>query len=340
MLNEKQGHLAVLAHSMEPYLRGELFRNGIPFHATDDVLQEVYERLLLCERPEELRDPPAFIRRVAFIASESWRRREKHSATLSAMLRAFTPEDSNSAATLETNILATEELARFNATLPTNLLPVFLRVSEGYNIGEVAREMNISPRAVRYRLRKLAALSGYDTNYTTPKLQLGSGTPIYDARRAILVPRNEIIRCVEPKLVVASSAIAERLKRCPEAVHNLHSRQFEQLIAEILEDWGWQVHLTPATRDKGIDILACMDSEVGKLLWLVEAKRYSPDHKVGFGMVQRLYGAFASHGATHGMLVTTSTFTAPARELQSKHHYQLTLREYADVVKWIRNYGG
>ena len=88
-----------------------------------------------------------------------------------------------------------------------------------------------------------------------------------------------------------------------------------------------------------MDILAYMESEVGTLLWLVEAKRHSPHRKVGFGIVQRLYGSFASHGATHGMLVTTSTFTAPARELQLKHHYQLTLREYADVTKWIQGYG-
>jgi restriction system protein len=60
---------------------------------------------------------------------------------------------------------------------------------------------------------------------------------------------------------------------------------------------------------------------------------------VGFDLVQRLYGAFASQGATHAMLVTTSTFTGSAREFQLKHRYQLTLREYADVVKWINEYG-
>src|SRR3569833_1400557 len=88
-----------------------------------------------------------------------------------------------------------------------------------------------------------------------------------------------------------------------------------------------------------MDMLATLDIDFGRLVWLIEAKRYGPHRKVGFDLVQKLYGAYTSYGATHGMLVTTSSFTTPARDLQEKHQYQLTLREYRDVVKWIEHYG-
>ncbi len=96
---------------------------------------------------------------------------------------------------------------------------------------------------------------------------------------------------------------------------------------------------TTKAQDGGFDIPATLDTELGRLMWPIETKLYGTHHKVGFDLVQRPYGVYASYVATHGMLVTSSSFTTPARELQAKHSYHLTLREYRDVLNWIERYG-
>ena len=142
-----------------------------------------------------------------------------------------------------------------------------------------------------------------------------------------------------PQILIASAALAQRLKREPQSVYNLAPRQFELLIAELLEDLGYRVEITPATRDGGKDLLAYLEPELGTLLCLVEAKRYGREHKVGVDIVRSLYGTVSDAQANQGMLITTSTFTQDAREFQRRHRYVLALKDYADLERWIRSYG-
>ena len=121
-------------------------------------------------------------------------------------------------------------------------------------------------------------------------------------------------------------------------MRNLTPRQFEQMLAELLDDMGWEVELTQATRDGGKDILAYMNTELGRLLCLVDAKRYREDRTIGVGMVRTLYGTLCDYQANSAMMVTTSSFSPDAKEFQQRHQYQLTLRDYSDVVKWITQY--
>lgn len=46
------------------------------------------------------------------------------------------------------------------------------------------------------------------------------------------------------------------LNKHPEKLYDLSPRKFEELIAAILEDLGFEVELTQATRDGGSDIIA------------------------------------------------------------------------------------
>jgi hypothetical protein len=129
------------------------------------------------------------------------------------------------------------------------------------------------------------------------------------------------------------------IERRPEAIHDLSPRQFEELVADLLSDMGCETMLTLRTRDGGKDILAYLDTCVGRALCLVETKKYRPDRPVGVDLVRALYGTLCDHGATSAMLVTTSSFTSGAREWQRRHSYRLCLREYADLVTWLQHYG-
>jgi len=154
----------------------------------------------------------------------------------------------------------------------------------------------------------------------------------------LAAPQQEILQVVQPKIILANDVLLEELKRHPHKVHELTSRKFEELLADILKDMGWEVELTKATRDGGRDILGYIDTGIRKILCLVEAKKYRQDRKIGVEMVRTLYGTLCHYQANSAMLVTTSSFAKDARDFQKQHEWQLDLREYGDVVKWIEAY--
>jgi HJR/Mrr/RecB family endonuclease len=163
--------------------------------------------------------------------------------------------------------------------------------------------------------------------------------PLYELSNHILIPKKEIITVATPVLVSASNQLIASLQKQPTDMHKLTPREFEKLLADLLADMGWEVELTKQTRDGGADILAYLNTDIGRLLCLVEAKHYREDRKIGVDLVRTLYGTLFDAQANSAMMVTTSTFTKDAKEFQQKHQYQLTLRDYADIVTWILKYG-
>lgn len=147
-----------------------------------------------------------------------------------------------------------------------------------------------------------------------------------------------LIKVVQPKIVTASENIVQNLKNRPNDIYRISPRSFEELIAELLDDMGWDVHLTTQTRDGGRDILAYLNTDIGKILCLVEAKRYGRDKPVGVSVIRNLYGTLCDEQANNAMLVTTSYFTSDARNFRARHSYMLSLKEYDDVVAWISRY--
>lgn len=163
--------------------------------------------------------------------------------------------------------------------------------------------------------------------------------PLYDIQNDILVPKNKIITETKPIIVSANHKLITSLRQQPGNLRNLSPREFEELLADLLRDMGWDVELTKQTRDGGADILAYMSTDIGRLLCLVEAKHYREDRKIGVDLVRTLYGTLCDAQANSAMLVTSSSFTSDAKTFQQKHKYQLNLREYADVVDWILKFG-
>lgn len=194
-------------------------------------------------------------------------------------------------------------------------------------------------------LAKLAAELGNHPLALTLAAQLAKTTPTPELVAMLreklyeldgdVEAREPIIQVVRPKIVIATDQLIEQLSRQPADLYKLPPRKFEELIAELLRDMGWEVHLTKQTRDGGRDILAFLNTELGRFLCLVEAKRYSPERPVGVEIVRNLYGALSDEQANSALLVTTSYFSPDVREFQRRHVYQISLREYKDVVDWI-----
>lgn len=124
--------------------------------------------------------------------------------------------------------------------------------------------------------------------------------------------------------------------RHPELLHSLPPRKFEELIASVFRQSGFEVELTPETRDGGIDIIAVQKSGfAGSSLHLIECKRYLPHNTVGIGIVQRLLGVVEQHRATKGIVVTTSSFTRDAIVVAESAKHRLVLNEYSKVAAWL-----
>lgn len=95
--------------------------------------------------------------------------------------------------------------------------------------------------------------------------------------------------------------------RYPELLYSLSSRKFEELVATVFRNNGFDVELTPETRDGGVDIFAIQKNGfAGSTLHIVECKRYRPENKVGIGVVQRMLGVVEQHRATQGIIVMTT----------------------------------
>lgn len=128
------------------------------------------------------------------------------------------------------------------------------------------------------------------------------------------------------------------LSRHPDSIYSLAPRKFEELVANILSDLGYETTLTPQTWDGGFDIRAVRKDGVGDFLYVVECKRYAPDRPVGVGHVRSLYGTRNDTGASSAILVTSSYFTKPAKAYQRHHPYELSLRDRENLKRWLEAY--
>ncbi|MCJ7646407.1 restriction endonuclease [bacterium] len=148
---------------------------------------------------------------------------------------------------------------------------------------------------------------------------------------------------IVPKLIIDVSnefnnKLIHMINRDPELLFNLSSYQFEEIVAEIFDAFGYKVELTSSTRDGGYDIIAIGTPKDVMLKFLIECKRYRKEHKVEISHVRSLYGIKLHTKVSKALLVTTSTFTEPARKFEKEHIWELELKDYNDVIKWISLY--
>lgn len=141
------------------------------------------------------------------------------------------------------------------------------------------------------------------------------------------------------RIIVDARAINDEfLRRAaddPNFVFTISSREFEELVAELLSRRGYDVQLTPQTRDGGKDIYAARRDDLGTFLYIVECKRYAPDNPVGVEVIRALHGVADIERVTGAMVVTTSYYSSEARALEEKIKYRMSLKEYLDLRRWL-----
>ncbi|HKO37456.1 MAG TPA: restriction endonuclease [Solirubrobacterales bacterium] len=143
-----------------------------------------------------------------------------------------------------------------------------------------------------------------------------------------LDPHSRSLESVGRGVRAVSEDLMARVKQDPDQVHSLTSRQFEEFVAALYEKHGFEVELTPATGDGGVDLYAVRYMPFGKMLTVVECKRNAPHRRVGVELVRSLHGALEDKGASIGVLATTSSFTSGAKAYQDRHAFRLRLQDW------------
>lgn len=132
--------------------------------------------------------------------------------------------------------------------------------------------------------------------------------------------------------------LIREFSRNPSYLYNISPRKFEELIAHLLSDLGYEIILTPQTRDGGKDLYAIQKTRIGPILSIIECKRYAPDKPVGVELVRSLYAVKVAERANIGVLFTTSYFTRDALEFKRSVGYELNLNDFNFIVDMIKQY--
>ncbi len=92
--------------------------------------------------------------------------------------------------------------------------------------------------------------------------------------------------------------------------------RFDGFVVDLLERSGYATKTTPSYEDHGNDILA----EKGGEIILVKAVKKSLDEKIGLKEVRNAVDIMESFNANRTILVTNTSFTKTAREVEHKSH--------------------
>ena len=114
-------------------------------------------------------------------------------------------------------------------------------------------------------------------------------------------------------------------------------REFEKLIAYLLESEGWEIELMQGTKDGGIDVISKrVDPILGNLKALWQAKKYGLKSKVRLSHVRELSAIRDRIHATKAVIVTTSHLTRGAIEWVLQARYRLGSKEQAEMENWVK----
>lgn len=118
---------------------------------------------------------------------------------------------------------------------------------------------------------------------------------------------------------------------------------FERLLIDLLVAMGYGGSSEDAARelgksgDDGVDGVIDQDA-LGVDQIYIQAKRYAESNKVGAGDIRDFFGALNLKNASKGIFITTSDFTAQARETAQKLSMRIVLINGNELAKLMLRY--
>jgi len=129
----------------------------------------------------------------------------------------------------------------------------------------------------------------------------------------------------------------ERICRDHRKIHELHPREFEELVAELMMRDGWRVDLTKQSRDGGCDLICLKSMDDMEFKLIGECKRNAVNRKIGVGILRGLQTVISDESAHKGAIFTTSYFTKDSVDYSNRYDpKKIELRDLDYIINWVR----
>jgi len=164
--------------------------------------------------------------------------------------------------------------------------------------------------------------------------------PISDERKRdfLRLQRWEWVqKLAERRLFDLHSEVFEHFAGNPEAMQNLHWRQFEEFLDSVFRNQGFRTELGPGSDDGGVDLRLYQSETIPEIVTLVQAKKYASPIKLE--AVAALTGVAQMERAPQAMFVTASRYQPKARQFAHNTRSRLdmptlTLVDAGGVAEW------
>lgn len=149
----------------------------------------------------------------------------------------------------------------------------------------------------------------------------------------------EVATSMEPGViecfVECNAKLLRYVQQHPEALDQLDSGVFEEIVAKIFQNEGFETERISSWNqaDGGVDLIAIrkLDSEY-PVRFAIQCKRFSRDRSVSAAPIRALAGVLDRFHAHVGVVATTTYFTRPAREEVRRHLWKIHLRDYDNIA--------
>jgi restriction endonuclease Mrr len=126
-------------------------------------------------------------------------------------------------------------------------------------------------------------------------------------------PEEEKIELRVRAIVRESMArLAKIIAENPLALYSIEWRELEKIMAEVFSGIGFEVELTPPSKDKGRDIILNLKLNDGERSYLVELKHWLSESKVGGKPVRQFVNVVVNESRSGGIFLSTLGYTKNA----------------------------
>ncbi len=160
----------------------------------------------------------------------------------------------------------------------------------------------------------------------------------------IVLPNKNIVNSpvisIKKDVLRINDSLMRYIAEEPMSMHELSSREFEIIIAELFKKLGYETELTKQTRDGGVDIYIAEKTNIGKFLFLVECKHYASNRSVGIEVIRNMYGVLGMNKRkpTGGIIATTSHFAKGVKEeiIELNLEHRISLHDFEYISELLK----
>lgn len=116
-------------------------------------------------------------------------------------------------------------------------------------------------------------------------------------------------------------------------LHGLEPMVFEQFIADLWSQLGWETYVVPVEEDRGADVVAVQD-DIFTRRRAIQVKRKNPNATHNLDEVQRYMALTFREDVDEALLISTGGFTETAREEANASTYEIM--DGAELATFIR----